>query len=44
MTAKINTVVSQETTAKAKINAFIDFYKNPITTYISGGCPILIQQ
>ena len=40
MTAKINAVVSQETTAKAKINAFIDFYKNPITTYISGGCPI----
>lgn len=40
MTAKINAVVSQETTAKAKINAFIDFYKNPINTYISGGCPI----
>lgn len=40
ITKKINAVVSQETTARAKINAFIDFYKNPIATYISGGCPI----
>jgi hypothetical protein len=25
---------------KGKIHAFLDFYKNPIDTYISGGCPI----
>lgn len=37
---KIHLVVSQHKTAKSKIFAFMDFYKNPIDTYISGGCPI----
>ncbi|WP_281636163.1 TetR/AcrR family transcriptional regulator [Flavobacterium marginilacus] len=37
---KITTAVLKETTAKAKINAFMDFYKNPINTYINGGCPM----
>ena len=37
---KINAAVAKEKTAKGKINAFIDFYKNPIHTAISGGCPI----
>jgi TetR/AcrR family transcriptional repressor of nem operon len=32
--------VAEKKTAKAKIFAFMDFYKNPIDTYISGGCPI----
>lgn len=37
---KMYMAVSQGKTAKAKIFAFLDFYKNPIETYISGGCPI----
>lgn len=32
--------VADKKTAKAKVFAFLDFYKNPIDTYISGGCPI----
>lgn len=27
-------------TATAKVFAFLDFYKDPFNTYISGGCPI----
>ncbi|CAH0191594.1 TetR/AcrR family transcriptional regulator [Chryseobacterium sp. Bi04] len=37
---KIHLAVSNSKTAKAKISAFLDFYKDPINTYISGGCPI----
>ena len=37
---KIRTEVYKGKTTKAKIFAFLDFYKNPIETYISGGCPI----
>lgn len=37
---KIRLVVSQGKSAKAKILAFLDFYKNPIQTTIPGGCPI----
>lgn len=40
MTEKVAATVLKQTTAKGKINAFIDFYKNPIDTYIAGGCPI----
>lgn len=40
MTEKIIEVVSKGITAKEKIFAFMDFYKNPIETEISGGCPI----
>ncbi|HWV70514.1 MAG TPA: TetR/AcrR family transcriptional regulator [Pseudosphingobacterium sp.] len=32
--------VSKGKTAKAKVFAFLDFYKDPIQTYIPGGCPI----
>jgi len=32
--------VAEKKTAKAKIFAFMDFYKDPFQTYISGGCPI----
>lgn len=39
MAEKIGQVVLKEKTAKGKIFAFMDFYKNPIDTYISGGCP-----
>jgi TetR/AcrR family transcriptional repressor of nem operon len=37
---KIYLAVSKAKTPKAKIFAFLDFYKNPLDTYISGGCPI----
>ncbi|MNK03740.1 Transcriptional regulator AcuR [compost metagenome] len=37
---RIYLAVSEKKTAKAKIFAFLDFHKNPIETYISGGCPI----
>lgn len=40
MTEKVAATVLKQTTAKGKVNAFIDFYKNPIDTYIAGGCPI----
>ncbi len=37
---KIRAEVYRGNTVKAKIFAFLDFYKNPIETFISGGCPI----
>ena len=37
---KIHLAVADKKTAKAKIFAFMDFYKDPIDTYVSGGCPI----
>ncbi|TJZ60618.1 TetR/AcrR family transcriptional regulator [Sphingobacterium olei] len=37
---KMYIAISKGKTAKAKVFAFIDFYRNPIETYISGGCPI----
>lgn len=37
---KIRTAVYGGKTIKGKVFAFLDFYKNPIQTYISGGCPI----
>lgn len=37
---KIRAEVYKGKTIKAKIFAFLDFYKNPIETFISGGCPI----
>lgn len=37
---KIRGEVYKGKTTKAKIFTFLDFYKNPIETYISGGCPI----
>jgi TetR/AcrR family transcriptional regulator, transcriptional repressor for nem operon len=32
--------VANAKTTKGKIAAYLDFYKDPINTYISGGCPI----
>ncbi|OXA80325.1 transcriptional regulator, TetR family [Flavobacterium aquidurense] len=37
---KIRAEVYKGKTIKGKIFAFLDFYKNPFETYISGGCPI----
>lgn len=37
---KIQLAVSNAKTTKGKIAAYLDFYKDPINTYISGGCPI----
>lgn len=37
---KIRAAVYKGKTIKSKIFAFLDFYKNPIETYVSGGCPI----
>jgi TetR/AcrR family transcriptional repressor of nem operon len=40
VTQKIMMEVSRHKTAKGKVYAFIDFYKNPLDTIIPGGCPI----
>lgn len=40
LTEKITAAVLKENTAKGKISAFMDFYKNPINTFIDGGCPL----
>ncbi|MNQ25931.1 Transcriptional regulator AcuR [compost metagenome] len=37
---RVRTVVSKGKTVKGKLFALMDFYKNPLETYISGGCPI----
>jgi TetR/AcrR family transcriptional regulator, transcriptional repressor for nem operon len=37
---KILLTISQAKTAKAKVFAFLDFYKDPINTYLKGGCPV----
>ena len=37
---RIRAGVYKAKTIKGKVFAFLDFYKNPIETYISGGCPI----
>ncbi|WP_426276989.1 TetR/AcrR family transcriptional regulator [Chryseobacterium sp. S-02] len=40
MSQKLAGIVSQGKTSKEKIFLYLDFHKNPIDTYISGGCPI----
>ncbi|WP_348811324.1 TetR/AcrR family transcriptional regulator [Flavobacterium maritimum] len=37
---KVRAAVSKGKTVKGKLFALMDFYKNPLETYISGGCPI----
>lgn len=37
---KIRAAVYSGKNIKGKVFAFLDFYKNPIETFISGGCPI----
>jgi AcrR family transcriptional regulator len=36
----IGQVISKEKTARAKIHAYLDFNKDPLNTYIEGGCPL----
>ena len=38
---KMLLTISKGKTAKAKVFAYLDFYKDPLDTYIKGGCPIL---
>ncbi|WEK70291.1 MAG: TetR/AcrR family transcriptional regulator [Candidatus Chryseobacterium colombiense] len=40
ISAKVGTIIAKGKTAKEKIFLYLDFYKNPIDTYIAGGCPI----
>jgi len=37
---KMVSTISKGKTAKAKVFAFLDFYKDPLNTYLKGGCPI----
>ncbi|WP_116789295.1 TetR/AcrR family transcriptional regulator [Flavobacterium psychrotrophum] len=37
---KIGLAISKAKTAKAKVFAFLDFYKDPLNTHLKGGCPI----
>lgn len=37
---KMLSTISKGKTAKAKVFAFLDFYKDPINTYLKGGCPV----
>ncbi|GAB3894367.1 TetR/AcrR family transcriptional regulator [Spirosoma agri] len=40
MSEQIGITISKADTAKGKLFAFLDLYKNPLDTYIRGGCPI----
>ncbi|MDF7815049.1 TetR/AcrR family transcriptional regulator [Hymenobacter sp. YC55] len=40
ITCRIQLAMSQATTAKGRIFAYLDFCKNPLDTAITGGCPI----
>jgi AcrR family transcriptional regulator len=40
MSQKLAGIVSQGKTAKEKIFLYLDFHRDPLDTYISGGCPI----
>lgn len=37
---KMLSTIGKGKTAKAKVFAFLDFYKDPLNTYLKGGCPI----
>jgi TetR/AcrR family transcriptional repressor of nem operon len=41
MGAKLQSVVLKEKTAKGKLFAFLDFYRNPLKPYCQGGCPMV---
>lgn len=38
--AEVDKTMRKEKTAKGMIFAYLDFHKNPLNTYIKGGCPI----
>lgn len=40
ITDKMYQAVAEKKTAKAKVFAYMDMHKDPIDTFISGGCPI----
>lgn len=40
MGLKLAAIINKATTARDKVFAYLDFYKDPMNTYISGGCPI----
>ncbi|WP_413512023.1 TetR/AcrR family transcriptional regulator [Myroides odoratus] len=40
VTEKLKAEISKGKTAKSKIFHLLDFHKNPIETFVSGGCPI----
>lgn len=37
---KIALAINRAKTAKGKVFAFLDFYKDPLNTHLKGGCPI----
>lgn len=37
---KMLLTISKGKTAKAKVFAFLDFYRDPLNTYLKGGCPV----
>lgn len=39
-TSKMTAVINKKKSAKDKVHAFLDFYKDPFDTTIKGGCPI----
>lgn len=40
MSERIGLAIGKADTARGKIFAFLDLYKDPLNTYIRGGCPI----
>ena len=38
--SKLLAAINKEKSAKSKVFAFLDFYKDPINTSIKGGCPV----
>ena len=38
--SKLITSINKAKTAKAKVYAYFDFYKDPLDTFIQGGCPV----
>ncbi len=41
LSQKVSTALAKEKTAVKKIYAFLEIYKNPLTSFMEGGCPIL---
>lgn len=39
-TEKLMMNISKGKTAKAKVFAYLDYYKDPLDTYFTGGCPV----
>ncbi|PKB18791.1 TetR/AcrR family transcriptional regulator [Flavobacterium sp. 5] len=38
--SKLVTAINKEKSARSKVFAFLDFYKDPLNTHIKGGCPM----